>query len=82
MNGFIKPNSSSQYRKCVLKSFDISMITEDTIHNTNSILVKLSDIRLFLKICFALILICLTIFGLEILSIINKTTFYYFLLFE
>jgi hypothetical protein len=77
MNGFIKSNSSSQYRKCVLKSFDISIVTENTIHNTDLISVKLSDVRLFLKICFALILFCLIIFGLEILSIIKKNNFYY-----
>jgi hypothetical protein len=77
MNEFIKFNSSSQYRRCVLKSFDISTITEDTIPYINSISVKLSDIRLFLKICLALILFCLIIFVLEILSIIKKNNFYY-----
>jgi hypothetical protein len=77
MKGFIESNSSLQYRRCVFKSFDISTIAEDTINNRDSISVKLSDIKLFLKIYFTLILVCLVIFGLEILSIIKEIIFYY-----
>jgi len=73
-NEFLKTNDS-QFRRCVMnrvKSFDTALSTEDLIPDNDSIpgiesvVFKISAMKLFLKIYFSLILFCLSTLMIEI----------------